>query len=83
MTENEIWNLIDGDRPRLWEVFVNGHWFAREMATSAEDLLESCVGWLVEAYRFECRHGQSVKAKVEVLCRQTCERVKAELQVEV
>lgn len=83
MNEQSIWDLIDSDHPRVWEVFVNGHWFAREPATSAEDLFRQCVGWLRDAYRFESRHGDTVEAMVEVQCKATSERAKSCLRVEV
>lgn len=83
MSEEAIWSLIESDAPRVWDVHVNGHWFARESAINADDVIRQCRGWLVDAYHFECKYNDTIHALIEVCCKLTDERAKSNVTVEV
>ena len=82
-SEERLWQLVSGNVPRTWEVFVGGNWWTRETATSAEHIVELVRGWLIEAYRFESFHGKRVTACIEARCAETSERVKQAVELDV
>ena len=83
MTERDIWALIDSDSPRVWNVFVNGSWFARELGKNADHIFEQCRAWLRDAYHFECEKNKTMKVGVMAICPLTDERCSSTVFVDV